>query len=250
MTATQNKNQRVGVFVDVQNLYYSAKHLYKKKCNFNAILKAAVARRQLIRAIAYVVRADIGDEQHFFDALNQIGFEIKMKDLQTFYGGAKKGDWDVGIAMDIMRTAAKLDTVVLVSGDGDFKELLEHASALGCRTEVIAFGRSASSKLKEQTDMFVDLDKDKDKYLMKSRIVSRRSSSRKGQQKSSRTSQETGSQATGPKASSAQTQSRSQAAAKKPASSSQAAAPSPQPQKQAPAAPKAGSSPSQGKGKG
>ena len=163
------KGQRVGVFVDVQNMYYSAKHLYSSKVDFATILKSAVNGRELIRAIAYVVKADIKDETNFFEALEGIGFEVLAKDLQVFYGGHKKGDWDVGIAMDIMKLAAKLDVVVLVSGDGDFKELIEHANALGCRTEVIAFGKSASSKIKEAADSFVDLDKNPRKYLIAKR---------------------------------------------------------------------------------
>ena len=163
------KEQRVGVFVDVQNMYYSAKHLYNSKVNFAAILKKAVSGRALIRAIAYVVKADVKDESNFFDALGNMGYEINAKDLQVFYGGHKKGDWDVGIAMDIMKLASKLDVVVLVSGDGDFKELLEHANALGCRTEVLAFSKSASSKIKEAADLFVDLDKESKKFLIRKR---------------------------------------------------------------------------------
>lgn len=164
--AAQHKDQRVGVFVDVQNMYYSAKNLYNRKVNFIEILKTAVKGRKLIRAIAYVIKSDMGEESTFFDALENIGYEVKAKDLQVFYGGHKKGDWDVGIAMDIMRLASKLDVVVLVSGDGDFSDLLEHASGLGCRTEVIAFGKSASSKLKEGADLFIDLDNNPRKILM------------------------------------------------------------------------------------
>ncbi len=165
----QHKNQRVGVFVDVQNMYYSAKHLHSSKVNYGAILKEAVKQRQLIRAIAYVVRSGEEDKKVFFESLERIGFEVKAKDLQTFYGGAKKGDWDIGIAMDIMRMAAKLDVVVLVSGDGDFQDLLEHSSALGCRTEVIAFGKAASLKLKNQADLFIDMDANPRKYLIAGR---------------------------------------------------------------------------------
>lgn len=165
---TQHKGQRIGVFVDVQNLYYSAKNLYKAKVNFREILKQAVKTRTLVRAIAYVIKADVKDEGNFFDALTNMGFEVKSKDLQTFYGGHKKGDWDVGIAMDCIELAQKLDTIVLVSGDGDFIPLVEHLSkALGCRIEVIAFGKSASSKLKEAADLFVDLDENARKFLLK-----------------------------------------------------------------------------------
>jgi uncharacterized LabA/DUF88 family protein len=165
MKKTRHKNQRIGVFVDVQNLYYSAKHLYKSKVNFTTLLREAVNERKLIRAIAYVIKADVKDEHTFYDALAEMGFEVRAKDLQVFYGGAKKGDWDVGIAMDVMRLTPKLDTVVLISGDGDFSDLLEHAKSLGCRTEVLAFGKTTSHKLREVADFFIDLDKDK-KYLL------------------------------------------------------------------------------------
>jgi len=168
MEKSQQLNQRIGVFIDTQNIYYSAKHLHKSKANFKTILKVAVAGRRIIRAIAYVIKADVKDETTFYDALSDMGFEVKSKDLQVFYGGAKKGDWDVGIAMDVMRLAPKLDTIVLVSGDGDFSDLLEHAKSLGCRAEVVAFGKTASYKLREVADFFVDLDKDS-KYLLTKR---------------------------------------------------------------------------------
>ncbi len=173
---TRHKEQRVGVFIDVQNMYYSAKNLYKKKVNFKAILNESVDGRKLIRAIAYVIKADVKDESNFFDALTNIGFEVKAKELQIFFGGAKKGDWDVGIAMDMMRIASKIDTAVLVSGDGDFSDLLHHLKSLGCRTEVLAFGKTASSKIKKEADYFVDLDKNKRKYLIPDRKPNRKPS--------------------------------------------------------------------------
>jgi uncharacterized LabA/DUF88 family protein len=161
------REQRVGVFVDVQNMYYSGRNLYNAKVNFAQILKEAVNNRSLVRAIAYVIKADIKEEKNFFEALNKIGFEVKSKDLQTFVGGAKKGDWDIGIAMDTIELASKLDTIVLVSGDGDFVPLIQHLKrALGCRIEVIAFGKSSSAKLREEADEFIDLDKDKRRFLI------------------------------------------------------------------------------------
>jgi uncharacterized LabA/DUF88 family protein len=161
------KEQRVGVFVDVQNLYYSARNVYKSKVDFRAILKEAIKGRNLIRAIAYVIRADVKDEENFFDALKNLGYEVKQKDLQVFYGGAKKGDWDIGIAMDLIELAPKLDTVVLVSGDGDFVPLVRHLKhALGCYVEVMAFGKSSSQKLIEDADNYLDLDSDPQKFLM------------------------------------------------------------------------------------
>ncbi len=164
---SQHRAQRVGVLIDVQNLYYSAKHLYGSKVSFKEILREAVKGRSLIRAIAYVIKADVKEESNFFEALEKIGFEVKAKDLQIFYGGAKKGDWDVGIAMDAIELAPKLDTIILVSGDGDFKPLVLHLkSALGCRVEIMAFGKSASSMLKETADLFVDLDNNPRRFLI------------------------------------------------------------------------------------
>lgn len=161
-----HKDQRVGVFIDVQNMYYSAKNLYGLKTNFAMILKAAIRGRKLTRAVCYVINADVKGEKDFHEALEKIGYEVRAKDLQIFFGGAKKGDWDIGIAMDVMRLAAKIDVVVLVSGDGDFQDLLEHVESLGCRTEVIAFGRTASSKLKETAHEFLDMDRYPSKFLI------------------------------------------------------------------------------------
>jgi len=161
------RNQRIGVFVDVQNMYYSGRFMYDAKVNFKNILSSAVSGRILIRAIAYVIKADETKKDIFFDALSMMGFEIKAKDLQIFHGGAKKGDWDIGISMDAIELAPKLDTIVLVSGDGDFVPLVQHLQrALGCRVEVLAFGKSASGKLKEAADEFVDLDNNLRKYLI------------------------------------------------------------------------------------
>ena len=154
----------------MQNMYYSARYLYKAKVNFKAILKEAVRERNLIRAIAYVIKADVKDEINFFDALKNLGYEVKAKDLQVFYGGAKKGDWDIGIAMDAIELAPKLDAIVIVSGDGDFVPLVQHLKhAIGCYVEVIAFKRSSSQKLIEEADNFIDLDVNHEKFLFPGR---------------------------------------------------------------------------------
>lgn len=161
------RNQRVGVFIDVQNMYYSAKALYNRKVDFGKILELAVGDRALVRAIAYVIRAESKQEQAFFESLEKRGLEIKAKDLQTFYDGNKKGDWDIGIAMDVMRLAGKLDVIALVSGDGDFADLLQHVKALGCRAEAIAFGQSSSSLLRAEAEKFIDLSEHTDSILIK-----------------------------------------------------------------------------------
>lgn len=167
MAVVKHKAQRVGVFIDTQNLYHSAKNLYKAKVNFNNVLKDAVADRQLIRAIAYVVTTESGEEKGFFDALTKIGIETKTKDLQIFFGGAKKADWDVGMAIDAVKMAPKLDVVVLVTGDGDFVPAVEHLkTAGGCQVEVVSFGRSSSARLKEAVDEFIDMDENPRRYTI------------------------------------------------------------------------------------
>lgn len=155
------------MLVDVQNLYYSARVLYKKKVNFGAVLKEGVGDRKLIRAIAYGISTAEGMEEKFFDALVKSGFEVKTKDLQIFPGGAKKGDWDVGITVDAIKLSKNLDVIIIVSGDGDYLPLLEYLSATsGCRVEVMAFKESGSAKLIESADSFIDLSANKRKFLM------------------------------------------------------------------------------------
>ncbi len=167
MKSQQHKDQRVVVLIDTQNLYYSAKNLYQHKVDFGQVLKLAVGARKLIRAFAYVIQTKTGEEQPFFEALMELGIETRIKELQEFYGGAKKGDWDVGIVIDAIRASASADVIVLVSGDGDFIPLVEYLKNQGKRVEVLAFGRSTSSKLKEDADEFVDLGEDTKKFLFK-----------------------------------------------------------------------------------
>ena len=162
-----HENQRVGVFVDNQNIYYSAKNLYNSLVDFGAVLKHARGRRKLIRAYSYVIKADVGSEKEFFNALVKIGFEVKTKDLQIFYGGAKKGDWDVGLCMDVIRLIPKIDVCVLVSGDGDYSELVEYTKSQGVKVEVIAFSKTASSRLMEVADSFYDLGAEPKKFLVR-----------------------------------------------------------------------------------
>ncbi len=156
-----HKSQRVGIFIDIQNLYHSAKHFYSARVNYRELIKELLAGRQLIRAIGYVVKTETAlGEASFFEALTKTGIELRIKDLQIFPGGLKKADWDVGMAVDAIRMANFLDVVILVTGDGDFLPLLEYLKwGLGREVEVAAFGRSASAKLKEAADFFIDLEK-------------------------------------------------------------------------------------------
>src|SRR3989338_6703281 len=144
----KHPDQRVGVFIDVQNLYYSAKNLYGKKVNFGNIVTEAVGDRKLIRAIAYVVITESKEEQPFFEALYNLGIETLEKELQVFTSGMKKADWDVGLTVDAIRLALSLDAVVIVSGDGDYLPLVEYLQkSSGKQVEVLAFGETSSSRL-------------------------------------------------------------------------------------------------------
>lgn len=167
MSVIKHKGQRVGIFIDTQNLYHSGKNLYKSKVNFGQIVKDALAGRSLIRAVAYVITTESGEEKGFFDALSKVGIETKTKNLQIFSSGAKKADWDVGLAVDAIKLAPKLDTVILLTGDGDFVPLVEYLREnQGCQVEVVSFGKSSSAKLIETADDFLDLDLNPRRYLM------------------------------------------------------------------------------------
>lgn len=167
MSIIKHPEQRVAVFIDTQNLYHSAKNLYHARVNFGNVLKDAVAGRKLVRARAYVVTTEAGDEKGFFEALTKLGIEPRTKDLQVFFGGAKKADWDVGLAVDAITLAPKLDTVILATGDGDFVPLVEYLKLhSGCQVEVVSFGRSTSGRLREATEDFLDLDEDPKRYLI------------------------------------------------------------------------------------
>jgi uncharacterized LabA/DUF88 family protein len=167
MGIIKHPEQRVGVFIDTQNLYHSAKNIYHARVNFGNVLKDSVAGRRLIRARAYMVTTESGEEKAFLEALTKMGIEPKTKDLQIFYGGAKKADWDVGMAVDAIVASTKLDTVILFTGDGDFVPLCEFLKVnAGCQVEVVSFGRSTSGRLKEAADHFLDLDEDPRRYLI------------------------------------------------------------------------------------
>lgn len=153
-------DQRVGIFIDVQNIYHSAKNLYNARVNFGELIKNLIGRRPLIRAVAYVVKSETAfGEESFFEALRQAGLELRLKDLQIFPGGSKKADWDVGMAVDAIRMANFLDVIILVTGDGDFVPLVDYLKwGAGRSVEVAAFSRTTSGRLRESADRFIELE--------------------------------------------------------------------------------------------
>ncbi len=163
----KHKDQRVGIFIDTQNIYHSAKNLYGAKVNFGQVVKDALGDRVLIKATAYVITTESGEEQGFFEALGKMGIGTKTKDLQVFSGGAKKADWDVGMTVDAISLASKLDVVILMTGDGDFVPLVEYLRIThGCQVEAVSFGKSTSSKLIGVVDDFIDLSENPTRYLL------------------------------------------------------------------------------------
>ncbi len=162
----KHPEQRVGIFIDTQNMYYSARYLFQRKVNFKSIVEDAVAGRKLIRAMAYVVRTKDASEQPFLDALQKSGIETREKDLMEYASGHKKADWDVGLAIDAIHMLDVLDVVVIVSGDGDFIPLVEHIQSRGRIAEVVAFGETTSSAMLKYVDDYTDLSKNKRRYLI------------------------------------------------------------------------------------
>lgn len=157
MPVIKHHEQRVGIFIDTQNMYHSARDLFGARVNFGRLVEVVVADRRLVRAVAYVIRTATGEEKPFFDALKHAGIETREKDLQIFFGGGKKADWDVGLVIDAIRIAPALDVVIIVSGDGDFVPLVEYLKYHGLQVEVAAFRGTTATKLVEAADSFTDL---------------------------------------------------------------------------------------------
>ena len=167
MVVIKNKNQRVGIFIDTQNLYHSARNIHKSRVNFSNLVKKVLADRMLVRSIAYVIATETGEEKAFFEALQKAGIETRLKDLQVFFGGGKKADWDVGIVVDMISLAPKLDVICLISGDGDFVPAIQYVKNIGCQVEVAAFEESSSAQLRNIADDFLNISKDKRSFLIR-----------------------------------------------------------------------------------
>ena len=167
MSSFQYRDQRVAVFIDAQNIYHSAKNLFARRVNFSAIVKTVVGPRKLIRAFAYVVKSDANEgEIKFFEALEKVGIQLRIKDLQVYPGGMKKADWDVGLAVDAIKLSSLVVAIVIVSGDGDFIPLVEYLKNQGKQVEIAAFGKTTSGRLKEEIDIFYDLGDRPQRFLL------------------------------------------------------------------------------------
>jgi uncharacterized LabA/DUF88 family protein len=159
-------NRRVGIFIDVQNMYYSARNIYGKKVNFGNIAAKTSTGKKLIKAVAYTISTKTGDETPFLAALHHSGIEVNTKELLEYDSGHKKGDWDVGLAIDIVKSLDLFDEVILVSGDGDFVSLGEYIKARGRLFHVASFRESTSSKLIECADIYTNFSDDLASFLI------------------------------------------------------------------------------------
>jgi uncharacterized LabA/DUF88 family protein len=159
-------NQRVAVLADAQNLYHTAQSLYSRNIDYSSLLEKAVQDRELTRAIAYVIRADAPEEERFFEALIDIGFETKIKDIKTFGDGSKKADWDVGMSLDAVTLASHVDTIVLCTGDGDFSRLCSHLRHEGVRVEVMSFEESTAEELIAAADNYINMSDREETFLL------------------------------------------------------------------------------------
>lgn len=155
--------QRLGIFVDVQNMFYSAKLLHQSKVDYGRLLREITGTRHLIRAIAYIVQKPDVNQAGFHDALSRFGYELKIKELKIRpdpegrSGVTAKGSWEIGLTIDALSMAHKLDCVTLVTGDGDYVPLVEYLKMNGCRVEVVSFERSTASELIKAADQYIPI---------------------------------------------------------------------------------------------
>lgn len=156
--AVKSPTPRVAIFVDVQNIYYAAKEKYEGKLDFQKLLYETLQGRKLVKAVAYVVITPEIKQTNFISTLESIGYEIKLKNLKIRLDGSAKGDWDLGIAIDTLLLADKMDVAVLVSGDGDFVDLVRMLKAKNIRVEVASFPHNTSGDLIDSVDFHFTLD--------------------------------------------------------------------------------------------
>lgn len=156
-SSTIFKKERIALFVDSQNLYYSARMNFAAKVNYEKLLRLITEDRKLIKAYAYIVQPPDGDVKPFATSLERIGYIVKAKDVRTRADGSAKANWDMGIALDILGILDRVDTIVLASGDGDFAPLVDFIKNKNKRVEIFAFPENTAYDLKEKADKFLPL---------------------------------------------------------------------------------------------
>ena len=151
--------EKISVFVDVQNIYYTCRQAYQRSFDYNKFWKVVTRNREVINAFAYAI--DRGDEKQaqFQNILRAIGFTVKLKPMLKRLDGTTKADWDVGIALDIFEESQKCDSIILASGDGDFDVLLQRIKKrFNTNTEVYGVPQLTSDSLIREASKFIAID--------------------------------------------------------------------------------------------
>lgn len=153
--------KKAAIFVDVQNIYYTTRDTYGRQFNYRQFWKQIIAENEIVVAYAYATQRDDDKQKKFQDALKHIGFEVKLKPYIQRKDGSAKGDWDVGITIDVMETAKDVDTVILLSGDGDFDLLLEKIKKdYGVNAEVYGVAGLTATSLIKSASIYHRIDED------------------------------------------------------------------------------------------
>ena len=153
--------KKIAIFVDVQNIYYTTRDAYKRQFNYRKFWQRVSQQGEIITAIAYATDRNIDSQIKFQDALRHIGFDVKLKPYITRKDGSAKADWDVGITIDILEMTKDVDTVILLSGDGDFDILLEKIKKdYGVKVEVYGVPELTANTVKNTADVFRRIDAD------------------------------------------------------------------------------------------
>jgi uncharacterized LabA/DUF88 family protein len=151
--------QKVAIFADVQNIYYTTRQSYRRHFNYAAFWAQATTNRDVVAAFAYAIDKGDRKQQGFQQILRNIGFKVKLKPYIQRSDGSAKGDWDVGITLDVIDYAAKVDVIVLLSGDGDFDLLLDKArDVYSVTTEVYGVPALTAPSLINSASRFIAID--------------------------------------------------------------------------------------------
>jgi uncharacterized LabA/DUF88 family protein len=153
-----SKNERIGVFVDIQNVYYGSKTAFNRRVDYKILLDNIIKNRRLIKATAYVIKSQFSDSTGFVNALEKMGYTIRSKDLRVRGDGSQKGNVDIEMAIDIINEKDKLDSVALVSGDGDFVQLVEFLKERNLDVEVYSFKNNSAYDLRQSATRFFEID--------------------------------------------------------------------------------------------
>ncbi|ANO34698.1 NYN domain-containing protein [Vibrio breoganii] len=150
--------RRVAIFADVQNIYYTTRDAYRRNFDYNAFWALAMEYGEITSAQAYAIASHDPKQRQFHHILRGIGFEVKLKPYIQRSDGSAKGDWDVGITIDIMERASEVDTIILLSGDGDFELLVKHvAERYNCHVVVLGVPQLTANALKEVASEFIGI---------------------------------------------------------------------------------------------